>query len=216
MNSRARPIIRGLYAITPDQTETARLIEQVSAALEGGIDVLQYRSKHPATRLDAQQRLRQAQALKTLTDAAGIPLIINDDVALALAVQASGVHIGAEDGDPGEVRQQIGPDMILGVSCYNRFEQALQVREHADYVAFGSVFASATKPAAVRAPLELFERARREGLQTVAIGGIEAGNAAQVLEAGADAVAVISDIFSGTDPRAGAARLAAVVRESSR
>jgi thiamine-phosphate pyrophosphorylase len=202
--------IRGLYAITPEEPDTQRLLSLVSRAIEGGIDVLQYRSKLA----DPVLRRAQATGLKSLCDAAGIPFIVNDDVALALEVDASGVHVGRDDGEPAEVRARIGPARLLGVSCYDSLERALALRGIAEHVAFGSVFASGTKPAAVRAPLALFGRARREGLRTVAIGGIDAGNAAQVLAAGADAIAVIGDLFGGDDPRAAAERLARVVRQA--
>lgn len=203
--------IHGLYAITPDETDTARLLRLVERAVAGGIDALQYRCK-PA---DSAKRREQACALKALTDAARIPLIVNDDVALALDIDAAGVHVGRDDGDPAAVRSRIGAGRILGVSCYDDLQRAIDVAGVADYVAFGSVFASATKPAAVRAPLALFGEARRRGFATVAIGGIDSGNAAQVLDAGADAIAVIGDIFSADDPRAAAARLAAIVAQRS-
>ena len=122
------------------------------------------------------------------------------------------MHIGRDDGDPTEIRARLGAHRLLGVSCYDSLERALALRGIADHVAFGSVFASSTKPGAVRAPLSLFGEARREGLRTVAIGGIEASNAHLVLDAGADAIAVISDLFGGDDPRAAAERLAAVVK----
>jgi thiamine-phosphate pyrophosphorylase len=203
------PRIHGLYAITPDDTDTGRLLGLVAAAIAGGIDALQYRCKAA----DPAFRREQAVALKALTDAAGIPLIVNDDVALAVAVDAAGVHVGRDDADPVQVRGRIGAGRILGVSCYDDLQRAIGVTGVADYVAFGSVFASGTKPAAVRAPLSLFGEAKRLGLATVAIGGIDAGNAAQVLAAGADAIAVIGDIFGAADPREAAARLARVVNE---
>ena len=202
---RARSV-SGLYALTPEMPDTERLLALAAQAIAGGIDVLQYRAKFAAPAL----RAHQARALKQLTDAAGIPLIVNDDVALAVAIDADGVHVGVDDGDPAAARAAIGADRLLGVSCYDDLQRALALRGLADYVAFGSVFASATKPAAVRAPLALFGEARRHGLVSVAIGGIGADNAAQVFAAGADAIAVITDLFGAPDVRAAAQRLASI------
>ena len=205
-----RPPLRGLYAITPDETDAARLTGLVSRALDGGVDALQFRVKggSPAHREDL------ARAVKALADAAGVPLLVNDDVALALAIDAAGVHVGRDDGDPRAIRARIGPDRWLGVSCYDDLERARSMIGIADHVGFGSVFASPTKPAAVRAPLELFARARAMGLATVAIGGIDRSNARRPIEAGADAVAVISDVFAQADPARAARELRAIVREA--
>ncbi len=183
--------LSGVYAITPDGLDTESLLALASAAIEGGIGALQYRSKHP----DPRYRLGQLSALVTLCRAASVPLIANDSVELALDAGADGVHLGRDDGDPAQARARLGAGRLLGVSCYDRFELALRHAGVADYVAFGSVFPSPTKPDAVRAPLTLFTRARLRGWNTVAIGGITADNAASVYTAGADAVAVISALF---------------------
>ena len=188
--------IRGLYAITPDDTDAVRLAGLVARALEGGIDALQFRVKggSPAQREDL------ARTVKALADAAGVPMIVNDDVALAIAVDAAGVHVGRDDGDAAAIRARIGPHCLLGVSCYDDAARARAMQGIADYVGFGSVFASPTKPHAVRAPLALFAEARAMGLATVAIGGIDRSNAHLPIEAGADAVAVITDLFGAGDP----------------
>ena len=204
--------LRGLYAITPDDTDTQRLCALVAKALEGGIDALQFRVKGGS----ATARLAQAQAVKRLTDAAGVPLIVNDDVALACAIDAQGVHIGRDDGDPALARDRIGPNKWLGVSCYDDIRRAQAVIGIADHVGFGSVFASPTKPQAVRAPLSLFAQARDLGLCSVAIGGIDRHNAVQPIEAGAQAVAVITDIFADPDPAAAARQLRQTVHEALR
>ena len=126
-----------------------------------------------------------------------MPFIVNDDVELALAVRADGVHLGREDGDLAAARARL-PGRLLGASCYDRPELARRaVAAGADYVAFGSVFPSPTKPAADRAPLALF--ALELGVPKVAIGGITLENAPQVLAAGADCVAVITDLFDAPD-----------------
>jgi thiamine-phosphate pyrophosphorylase len=199
--------LRGLYAITPDDTDPARMTGLVARVLEGGVDALQFRVKGGAP----DERESLARAVKALTDAAGVPLIVNDDVALALAIDAAGVHIGRDDGDPVAVRARIGPGRLLGVSCYDDLARARTMIGIADHVGFGSVFASPTQPQAVRAPLALFGEARRMGLASVAIGGIDLQNAALPIEAGADAVAVISGLFGAADPARAARELRAIV-----
>jgi thiamine-phosphate pyrophosphorylase len=195
--------IRGLYAITPDDADTARLIARVEQALAGGARVVQYRNKTA----DAGLRHEQATALLALCRRDGVPFIVNDHLELALAIGADGVHLGGDDGDIAAARRALGPDRLLGASCYNRFELALAAREAgADHVAFGAAFVSKTKPGAVHAPLSLYERARRElGLPVVAIGGITADNASALVSAGAAAVAVITALFDADDIRAAAA-----------
>jgi thiamine-phosphate pyrophosphorylase len=131
-----------------------------------------------------------------------VPFIVNDDIDLALTCGADGVHLGSEDGDLAAARKRLG-DKVLGVSCYDSLDAArAAVAAGADYIAFGSVFASPTKPSAVRAPLSLFAEARSLGVPMVAIGGITLENAPQLLAAGADAVAVISDLFDAWHRRA--------------
>jgi len=205
-----KPILRGLYALTPDDTDLASLTRMVSLALEGGVDALQFRVKGgtPA------ERRELAIAVKRLTDAAAVPLIVNDEVELACEIDAAGVHIGRDDGDPRQVRARIGAHRLLGVSCYNDLERARSMIGIADHVGFGAVFASPTKPQAVRAPLSLFAQARAMGLATVAIGGIDRTNAALPIEAGAQAVAVISDIFAADDPALATAQLRAIVHQA--
>lgn len=184
--------LRGLYAITPEGGDTDALLRQVSAALEGGIAALQYRRKNRAG-------MQEAATLAALCRRSGVPFIVNDDLALALACGADGLHLGREDGDIAAARKKLG-DKVLGVSCYDSFDAArAAVASGADYIAFGSVFASPTKPGAVRAPLALFAEARELGVPRVAIGGITLENAPQLLSAGADALAVISDLFDAPD-----------------
>ena len=163
--------------------------------------MLQYRNKLA----DAALRAEQAQALLRLTRAAGVPLIINDDVALAAAIDADGAHVGRDDVDIAAARRTL-PAKLLGASCYDRLDAARRaIDAGADHVAFGSVFASPTKPGAVRAPMELFTQARTYGVPLVAIGGITLENASAVIAAGADCIAVISDLFGCADVTARAA-----------
>ena len=189
--------ISGLYAITPDELDTALLLSKVRLALLGGTGVLQYRNKLAGTALQAEQ----AGALRALTREFAVPLIINDDAKLARQVEADGVHLGGEDGSVAEARALLGGDRMIGVSCYNRLPLAQEaVRQGADYVAFGAFFVSAVKPDAARASLELLQEVRRVlDVPIVAIGGITVQNGEQLFQAGADALAVISAVFSATD-----------------
>ena len=189
--------VSGLYAITPDEVDTAELLRKVSLVLLGGARVLQYRNKTAA----AELRLKQAEALRGLTREFAVPLIVNDDVALAQQVDADGVHRGAADGSVADARALLGSGKIIGVSCYNRLPLAHEaVRLGADYVAFGSFFSSTVKPDAAVATPDLLRQARRElAGPLVAIGGITAQNGAQLLEAGANALAVISAVFAASD-----------------
>jgi thiamine-phosphate pyrophosphorylase len=186
-------ILRGLYAVTPDDPLLPRLSALVGMALAGGVRLVQFRNK------SAPRALKRALAAEMLRicHAAGAKLIVNDDLALALDIGADGVHLGREDGDLSEARRHLGERRILGVSCYDSMEMAETAANcGADYLAFGSVFPSLTKPAAVRASLELLaESKRRFGLPVAAIGGITLANAGSVLAAGADMLAVVSDLF---------------------
>ncbi len=190
-------MIKGLYAITPDMADTDLLLQKVEAALLGGINILQYRNKLANHKLQTQQ----ARALLPLCRQYNVPLIINDSVKLCLTLDADGIHLGVDDGNLAEVRARIGRDKILGASCYNRFDLALAAQQAgASYVAFGACFASSTKPNAPVAGLELFARAKTElNIPTVAIGGITLQNAPSVIQAGADAIAVINAIFNAND-----------------
>jgi thiamine-phosphate pyrophosphorylase len=195
--SQKNVLISGLYAITPDEPNTAELLDKVRLVLSGGASVLQYRNKAA----DAVLRRQQARALRELTHEFSVPLIINDDVLLAQQIDADGVHLGGEDGSVIAARAQLGRSKLIGLSCYNRLALAHEaVQQGADYVAFGSFFASLVKRNAVAASPDLLRQARREiSVPLVAIGGITVDNGAQLLEAGADALAVISAVFGAAD-----------------
>ena len=183
--------LRGLYAITPEGVDP----DKVRLALEGGMALLQYRNK-------ARDR-SHAKAVVALAKRYNVPVIINDDLDLALELGAEGAHLGRDDGNLNAARKKL-KGRLLGASCYNDARLArAAVAEGADYVAFGSVFDSPTKPDAVRAPLSLF--AESLGVPLCAIGGITLQNAPEVIAAGADLVAVISDVFEAPDIRARAA-----------
>jgi thiamine-phosphate pyrophosphorylase len=186
-------MMRGLYPITPDTADTDALLRKVEEVLKAGIAMLQYRNKSIAK----DKRLLQAKELAPLARGYGVPLIVNDDIEIALAVGANGAHLGKDDGDLATARAQLA-GKILGASCYDSHESApAAVRAGANYVAFGSVFPSPTKPGAKRAPLSLFRNDL--GVPLCAIGGITLENAPAVIAAGASLLAVITDIFDAPD-----------------
>jgi thiamine-phosphate pyrophosphorylase len=206
-----KPAIKGLYALTPDSVNTADLLHRVRPALKGGVQVLQYRNKIA----DHELRLIQARALRALTLELGVTFIVNDDATLAAAVDADGVHLGASDGDIKIARALLGKDKIIGVSCYDQLQLARDMaRDGADYVAFGAFFSSTVKPNAAKATPGLLRDARVElDVPIVAIGGISADNAAELVEAGADAVAVISALFDAADIQQAAQNLTKLFRQ---
>lgn len=189
--------IKGLYAITPDESDTAHLLQQVKPALENGLRLLQYRNKTANTGL----RLEQAQALRAQCRHFGATFIVNDDVALAAQVDADGVHLGRDDAGIRAARATLGRDKIIGASCYADLERARHaLNASADYLAFGSCFASPTKPQAALVSLARLREVRQVfDVPLVAIGGIDVNNAHLVLNAGIDAVAVISALFNACD-----------------
>jgi thiamine-phosphate pyrophosphorylase len=195
-------MLRGLYLITPEDADTARLLARVTAVLPCA-SLLQYRNK-PAS--DAMRR-RHLLALLPVCRAAGVPLIVNDDWKLAIELQADGAHLGSEDGDLRRARDSAGHDFILGASCYDdplRAGAAAAAAAGADYLAFGAFHPSPTKPDARRADTQLLRDGRSHGLPLVAIGGITPDNTAALIAAGADMVAVISGVFDAVDPLAAA------------
>lgn len=199
--------LHGLYVITDRALAGDRPLPLlVRDALAGGARVVQYRDKTA----DHERRRAEATTLAALCRDAGALLVVNDDVELALAAQADGVHLGRDDAGIAAARARLGPDRLIGVSCYDRFELALAAqRAGADYVAFGSFHPSPTKPAAVRADLSLLSRGRRElTLPRVAIGGITPENGRRLVVAGADMLAVVNAVFGAADVRAAAAAFA--------
>lgn len=195
--------LSGLYAVTPDDPLLPRLSALVKAALEGGVRIVQYRNK------TAPAPLRRAQAAELLRicRAYGARLIVNDDFWLAVEIGADGAHIGRDDAPGGSLkaaRDALGPQRLLGVSCYNELARAEDaVAAGADYLAVGSVFASGTKPQATRASLEMLSETRRRFNRPVAaIGGITLTNAPEVIAAGADMLAVVSDLFDAMNIKA--------------
>ncbi|MFP5417785.1 MAG: thiamine phosphate synthase [Gammaproteobacteria bacterium] len=192
----------GLYAITPETADTDHLLALVEAALTGGAAAVQYRDKSN----DVARRHAQASELVALCRQFGAPLIVNDDLRLADLADADGVHLGRDDGSLREARIILGTHKFIGASCYQSLELALVAQAAgADYVAFGSFYPSPTKPAADRADPALLHEARSAlQLPIVAIGGITRANAPQLLDAGADSLAVLSTLFDAPDVRAAA------------
>ncbi|MGH8159828.1 MAG: thiamine phosphate synthase [Rhodanobacter sp.] len=193
----------GLYVITDGPRPD--LLDAVAQALAGGARLLQYRDKGA----DAARRHAEAAALRQLCTTHAVPLIINDDVALARAVAADGVHLGKDDGNIGAARAVLGEHAIIGMSCYDSLERAqAAARAGASYIAFGAFFPSPTKPLAPRAALDLLRQSAALGVPRVAIGGITPDNGGLLVEAGADYLAVISAVFGAADIRAAAQRFA--------
>ena len=190
--------LQGLYILTDEHlTPPEHLLQAVELAIAGGCRIVQYRDKSSNTAL----RTQQAAALKTLCERSHTLLIINDDIDLARQINADGVHLGKHDAKLQQAREQLGENAIIGISCYNKITLALEAEKSgADYVAFGSFFQSDIKPKAVRADIDMLNSAKEQlGIPVVAIGGIHQHNAADLISAGADMLAVISAVFAQSD-----------------
>ncbi|WP_308389739.1 thiamine phosphate synthase [Acidithiobacillus sp. AMEEHan] len=191
-----RERIRGLYGITDGRLQGEALLETTEIALRAGLRLLQYRDKT----LEDARRIQEAAALLALCRAYDALLVINDDPRLTRRVGATAIHVGEEDPGIDDLRAFLGPKVLIGVSCYNDLERARRLAATgADYLAFGAVYPSPTKPKARHADLSLFRAARPLGLPLVAIGGITQDTMAEVAAAGADAAAVISALFGAAD-----------------
>ncbi len=183
---------RGLYAITqPENKSISQVLQDVEAALKGGAVVVQYRDKNP---IDAYALASQ---LLKICHAYQVPLLINDSVELALTIGADGVHLGKDDGDINYARSKLGPEAIIGVSCYNDLQKACVAASNgANYVAFGRFFPSGSKPLAAPAEIATLTLAKQHlQVPIVAIGGILPKNGGQLIAAGADLLAVIGGVF---------------------
>ena len=192
----------GVYAITPETADTESLLTRVEAALVGGVAAVQYRDKSA----DVARRHEQASELVALCRRYKVPLIVNDDLRLADLTDADGVHLGRDDGSLREARIILGKGKFIGASCYQSLDLAHAAQAAgADYVAFGSFFASPTKPAAGRADTALLRAATQAiRIPIVAIGGITLANAPLLLDSGADCLAVLSALFDAPDVGAAA------------
>lgn len=193
--------VAGLYLIT-DQGE--RLLERVREALSGGVSVLQYRDKVR----DPRQRLELGRELKLLCTKFQVKFIVNDDLELALALDADGLHLGQEDGDPVAARTALGPTKIIGVSTHSLKEALAAQAAGADYVGFGAIYPTDSKDVTeIQGPERLAFLKGKLQIPIVAIGGIARDNACAVIDAGADAVAVISAVLSARSPALAATEL---------
>ena len=189
----------GLYGVTPEWEDASRLEDAVRAAARGGMRALQLRHKTA----DAALRHKLARRMQKVCKELNIVFLINDDWRLAKEIGADGVHLGRDDGDPSDVRAALGPDMLIGVSCYADLLRAQRfIAADVAYIAFGAMFASQTKPLAPVAPLSVLQRGHEICLTqplprpaVVAIGGIDTSNAQQIYQAGADTIAVVGGLF---------------------
>jgi thiamine-phosphate pyrophosphorylase len=206
---------RGLYGVSPEWDDTERMIDAVHAAAAGGMKAFQWRRKTATP----ESAMKQARRIVEVCRELGVVSIINDDWRLAALVDADGVHLGRDDGALTDARVALGPDRIIGCSCYNQPELAeLALKADVDYMAFGAMYASSVKPEAVRAGPEHLGQAQRivrsagesPRAAVVAIGGITPQNAHAVVAAGADSIAVISGLFLAPDITAAARQCAAL------
>lgn len=198
--------LHGLYAITDSKLLSEDSFgRSVEASLKGGASIIQYRDKSS----DVKKRLRQAASVRSLCDQYRALCIINDDIELAQRIHADGVHLGRDDTDLVEARQRLGDQAIIGVSCYDDIDRAIQAeKDSADYIAFGSMFASVTKPDATVASNGIIRRAKQLlDIPVCAIGGITEDNIAVLTAEDVDMVAVISHLFASEDIEAAAYRL---------
>ena len=204
--------INGLYVIT-DETmiADADLRHYVEQAILGGASVVQYRNKNS----DYETKVSQAEEILKVCNLHSVPLIINDDIALCAEINADGVHLGQNDADIVDAKEHLGSDAIIGITCHNSIDLAIKAQEQgADYVAFGRFFPSQTKPGATPADVSVLEKAQLMlNIPTVAIGGITADNAEQIIAAGASSIAVAGAVFADTDPKGQAEKLAKLFAE---
>ncbi len=191
--------MKGLYAITgTEHLSSEKMLHKTEEILRAGAKLLQYRNKQA----DQNARLTEARQLVDICKQFAVPLIINDDIALAMKVDADGVHLGKSDSSIAVARERLGNNAMIGVSCYNDLDRANEaVMAGADYLAFGAFFPSPSKPDAVQAILEIIGRAKQQfDLPVVAIGGITPENGQSLIDAGADMLAVISGIYASETP----------------
>ena len=194
-----------LYAVT-DRAWVGRqtFLEQIEDALRGGVTIVQLREKH----LDEDAFTAQAIQVRTLCRRYGVPLIINDNVDVALRSGADGVHVGMEDTPVAELRRRVGPDFLIGATAKTVAQARAAEAAGADYLGVGAVFPSPTKKNAIRITNEQLQTiCTCVSIPTVAIGGIDRGNVLQLRGCGMDGIAVVSALFGAADIRAAAQEL---------
>jgi len=211
MSNKYASSLKGLYLVTPDWDDTRKLLEITELALKGGVSLLQYRHKTA----DAAQRQEQAECLLALARSYNVPFIINDYVELCLSLDADGIHVGGTDTAVAEVRKQIGPDKILGSSCYGSLELAHAAQTAgASYVAFGGFYPSKVKKYPVTTPATIVTDWKQQGtVPSVVIGGMTRDNSEPLVANGADMVAAISSIYLAGDPQAAARAFVALYNQ---
>ena len=192
--------ISGLYAITPDLNHTNDLLNKTRQVLEGGVKLVQYRNKSANESL----RREQAKLLLSLCREYNALLIINDHLEIAIEIDADGVHVGKNDVSVSTAKNQLGQNKIVGTSCYNQLDLAMQAqKDGADYIAFGAFFSSLTKPNAVSVSISLVNQAQKAlSIPIVGIGGIQLTNARTVIQSGCAAIAVCHDLFQAENIKA--------------
>ena len=191
--------MKGLYIVTPDWDDTAKMIDVTEMALKGGAEIVQYRHKTAGPEL----RLEQARALQDLCRRYGKPFIINDYVDLCVELDTDGIHVGGMDAPVKQVRAAVGADKIVGASCYGDIELARKAtRDGASYVAFGGFYPSRVKKYPVTTPRTIVSDWKNEmpSMPVCVIGGMNADNAAPLVKLGADMVAVVSGVHFQEDP----------------
>ena len=190
--------LSGLYLVTPDWDDTEQLLRCSEQALTSGVTILQYRHKTA----DAALRLLQARALQSLCKRHDCLFIINDHLDLCLELGADGIHVGGTDAAVAEVRKAVGPDQIVGASCYGDLALAHRsYREGASYVAFGGFYPSRVKKYPVTTPVDIIAQSKKTiPLPVVVIGGMTTENCAPLIAAGADMVAAISSVYMTENP----------------
>lgn len=191
--------MKGLYAITDTATLSSEImLTRTEEILRAGAKLLQYRNKQA----DETTRIAEAEQLLDLCRQFSIPLIINDDIALAVQTGADGVHLGKTDSSIANARERLGNSVMIGYSCYNDLDRAQQaIKSGADYIAFGAFYPSPTKPEAAHATPDIIQTAKQKfKLPVVAIGGITPENGQSLIEAGADMLAVISGLYASETP----------------
>ena len=189
--------LSGLYAITDSKLMGSDLISKTEQAILGGINILQYRNKTAPLEQQEQEALKLVQLCKKNN----VLFLVNDNVELALKVNADGVHLGQQDTPLQKAREQLGKDKVIGVTCHNKIELAVEAQKNgADYVAFGRFFNSETKPSAPPAQLSLISESKKSiSIPIVAIGGITQKLAPLLLKEGVDMLAVIHGLFAQDD-----------------
>lgn len=200
--------MKGLYLVTPDWDDTQKMLDMTEAALRGGAALVQYRHKTATPQL----RKEQASRLQALCRIYGRPFIINDFVDLCLELDADGIHVGGTDSSVAQVRAAVGPNRIVGASCYGSMQLAHDAHQAgASYVAFGGFYPSRVKKYEVTTQPEIVAQAKKDiPLPNVVIGGMTQQNSAPLVAQGADMVAVISSVYMVDDPESAARGFAAL------